>query len=277
MCYNTFDERDFMIEWIKYIILGIIQGVTEILPISSSGHLTLFTNLFQMDTSNLTVFLMLTNTGSFLAILYFFRKDVFSLVTRSFGFVFMKKNIYKEDFSYALKILVAITPVGIVGLLFENLLPDDLLTVGVALIITGSLLFYIYSNRHFEYNKTISFKHAFVVGLFQMFAIIPGISRSGITLTGGLVQKIPLKQALKFSFLSYVAISFPVSILGIIRVSDVSEPIHVGGYLIATILSFLFSYIAVKWLYEYVKIKNLIYFSVYCIIVGTITLILYFI
>lgn len=266
-----------MIDWIKYIVLGIIQGITEILPISSSGHLTLFTNLFQMDTSNLTVFLMLTNTGSFLAILYFFRKDVFSLISRTYSYTFLKKDVYKEDFLYALKILVAVTPVGIVGLLFENVLPNDLLTVGVALIITGSLLFYIYSNRHFEYNKTIGFKHAFVVGLFQMFAIIPGISRSGITLTGGLAQKIPLKQALKFSFLSYVSISFPVSILGIIRVSDVSEPIHFGGYLVATVLSFVFSYLAVKWLYEYVKIKNLIYFSVYCLLVGTGTLILYFI
>lgn len=266
-----------MIEWIKYIILGIVQGITEILPISSSGHLTLFTNLFQMDTSNLTIFLMLTNTGSFLAILYFFRKDIVSLVVNSFGYVFQKKEIYKDDLLYALKVLVAVIPVGIVGLLFEDLLPDDLLTVGVALLLTGSLLFYIYSNRHFEYNKTVGFKNALIVGVFQMFAIIPGISRSGITLTGGLIQKIPLKQAMKFSFLSYVAISIPVSILGIVRVSNVSEPIHLGGYLVATFLSFVFSYLAVKWLYEYVKIKNLIYFSVYCFVVGSMTLILYFI
>ena len=266
-----------MLDWIKYILLGIVQGITEILPISSSGHLTLLTNVLQMDTSNLTVFLMLTNTGSFLAILYFFRKDILSLISSSFSFVFLKKEIYKDDWLYALKVLVALIPVGIVGLLFEDVLPDDLLTVGLALIVTGSLLFFIYSNRHFEYNKSIGFKNAFVVGLFQMFAIIPGISRSGITLTGGLVQKIPLKKALKFSFLSYVVISFPVSILGFIRVSHTAESIHLGGYLVASILSFIFSYLAVKWLYEYVKIKNLIYFSVYCFIVGSIATILYFI
>lgn len=266
-----------MIEWVKYIFLGIIQGITEILPISSSGHLTLFSHIFQMDVSNLTILLMLTNTGSFLAIFFFFRKDILALITRSFGYVFQAKIIYKEDFIYALKIVVAVIPVGIIGLLFENILPDDLLTVGLALIITGSLLFFIYQNRHFEYNKNIGFKHAFIVGLFQMFAIIPGISRSGITLTGGLVQKIPLKKALKFSFLSYVLISIPVSVLGVVKVSDASESIHIGGYIIAGILSFIFSYFAVKWIYEYVKIKNLIYFSVYCLTVGLISILIYFI
>ncbi|MGB0174885.1 MAG: undecaprenyl-diphosphate phosphatase [Acholeplasmataceae bacterium] len=266
-----------MLDWIKYIILGIVQGITEILPISSSGHLTLLTHVFNMDTANLTIFLMLTNTGSFLAILYFFRADIISLIHGSYRFVFQKKDIYKDDWFDALKVFVAVLPVGIVGLLFEDLLPDDLFTVGIALVVTGSLLFFIYSNRHFEYNKPIGFKNALIVGLFQMFAVVPGISRSGITLTGGLIQKISLKKALKFSFLSYVAISFPVSILGFIRASAATESIHLGGYLIASVLSFIFSYLAVKWLYEYVKIKNLIYFSVYCLVVGLLAVMIYFI
>lgn len=266
-----------MIEWIKYIILGIIQGITEILPISSSGHLTIFSNLFGLDVSSLTVFLMLTNTGSFLAIFIYFRKDILSLIRGGFIYLFKGSTVYQEDFTYLVKVFLAVLPVGIIGLLFEDILPNDLLTVGVALTITGALLLFIYLNRHFEYNKNIDYKNAIVVGLFQMFAIIPGISRSGITLTGGLVQKIPLKKSLRFSFISYAAISLPVSILSVFRLAGQSESIHLGGYILATLLSFIFSYLAVHWLYQHVRIKNLIYFAVYCFFIGLLSMLLYFI
>lgn len=266
-----------MLEIIKYIILGIIQGITEIFPVSSSGHLTLFSHLFNIDLSNLTIFLMITNTGSFLALLLFFRKDIKDLIIGTFKFLFKKEENYKPDFEYVVKLIIAVIPIGIFGLLFKDMLPEDLLSVGFALIVTSILLFYVYIVRDIEWKKDISWKNALIIGSFQMFAIFPGISRSGITMSGGLIQKIELKKVLKFSFLSYIMVSVPVMILGFYEALNASESIHVVGYSLAFVMSFVFSLISVRILYKYVKVKNLIYFAIYCLIVGGISLILHFI
>lgn len=266
-----------MIDIIKYIILGIIQGITEIFPVSSSGHLTLFSHLFDIDLTNLTIFLMITNTGSFLALLLFFRKDIKDLIVGTFKFLFKKEENYKQDFEYVVKLIIAVIPIGIFGLLFKDMLPEDLLSVGFALVVTSGLLFYVYMVRDIEWKKDISWKNALIIGSFQMFAIFPGISRSGITMSGGLIQKIELKKVLKFSFLSYILVSVPVMLLGFYEALHASESIHVIGYSLAFIMSFIFSLLSVRIFYKYVKVKNLIYFAIYCLIVGGVSLVLHFI
>lgn len=266
-----------MIEIIKYIILGIIQGITEIFPVSSSGHLTLFSHLFDIDLTNLTIFLMITNTGSFLALLLFFRKDIKYLIVGTFKYLFKKEENYKPDFEYVVKLIIAVIPIGVFGLLFKDKLPEDLLSVGFALILTSGLLFYVYKVRDIEWKKDISWKNALIIGSFQMFAVFPGISRSGITMSGGLIQKIELKKVLKFSFLSYIMVSVPVMLLGFYEALNASESIHVVGYSLAFVMSFVFSLTSVRILYKYVKVQNLIYFAIYCLIVGGISLGLHFI
>lgn len=278
LCYNSVgDNMQALIEILKYIVLGIIQGVTEIFPVSSSGHLTIFSRLFGMDLDNFTTLLMITNTGSFLALLLFFKHDVGVLIKGTWCYLIKKDETGKEDFIYVLKLLVAIIPIGIFGLLIKDLLPNDLLSVGFSLIITSLLLYYVYQQRDIQWKNDVTWKNAVVIGAFQMFAIFPGISRSGITMTGGLTQKIELKKVLKFSFLSYIMISVPVSLLGLYDALEAGESIHYIGYTLAFIFSFIFSYIAVKFLYEYVKVKNLIYFAVYCLIVGIGSIVVYFI
>lgn len=264
------------IELIKYIVLGIIQGVTEIFPISSSGHLTIFSVLFGIDLLNLQVFLMITNMGSFLALVYFFRKDIGYLISGTWKYVIKKEETSKVDFQYVVKLLIAVIPIGVVGFLFKDLIKTDLLSTGFALLITSALLFYVYKMRDIQWKKDISWKNALIIGTFQMFAIFPGISRSGITITGGLVQKIDLKKVLKFSFLSYIIVSVPVSLLGLYEILNVSEDVHIVGYTLAFIMSFVFSLIAVRFMYQYVKVKNLIYFSVYCLFIGLFSIILHY-
>ena len=144
---------DQLIEILKYIILGIIQGITEIFPISSSGHLTIFSRLFHMDMSSFSIFLMITNTGSFLALLYFFRKDVGQLIKGTFCYLIKKDETGKEDFIYVLKLIIAVIPIGIVGLLIKDYLPDDLLSVGFALLLTAGLLFYVYKQKRYPMEK----------------------------------------------------------------------------------------------------------------------------
>jgi undecaprenyl-diphosphatase len=278
LCYNgNGDQMTEFIEIIKYILLGIIQGITEIFPVSSSGHLTIFSNLLGMDLTNLSIFLMLTNAGSFLALLFFFRNDVKSLIRGSWRYVIKREVHCKEDFIYVTKLVIAIIPIGIFGLLMKDLLPDDMLVVGFSLILTSGLLYYIYRQKDIQWKSDVTWRNAMVIGAFQMFAIFPGISRSGITITGGLSQKIELKKVLRFSFLSYLIISVPVTLLGIYEAIYATESIHLVGYSLAFIMSFIFSLIAVKFLYEYVKVKNLIYFSVYCLFAGILSIVLFFI
>ncbi|PKK97311.1 MAG: UDP pyrophosphate phosphatase [Tenericutes bacterium HGW-Tenericutes-3] len=278
LCYNKCgDTMAEFIEILKYIILGIIQGITEIFPVSSSGHLTLFARIFNIDLSNLTIFLMITNTGSFLALLFYFKKDVSQLIRGTWHYLIRKEETSKEDFQYVVKLLIAVIPIGIFGLFFKDYLPNDLLSVGFALLLTGGLLYFVYRVKDIQWQNQITWKNALVIGAFQMFAIFPGISRSGITMTGGLMQKIELKKVLRFSFLSYIVVSVPVSLLGLYEALTISESINVLGYSLAFVMSFVFSLLSVRVLYQYVKVKNLIYFAVYCFIVGLFSMILYFI
>lgn len=265
------------IELIKYAVLGIIQGITEILPISSSGHLTLFSRIFQIDLTHLTVFLMITNMGSFLALLFFFRKDVGQLISGTWKFLIQKDESRKEDFQYVIKLLIAVIPIGIVGYLFKDYMPNDLLSIGFSLMITGLLLLFVYRSKDIQWKKDISNRNALIIGAFQMFAVLPGISRSGITMTGGLVQKLELKKVLRFSFLSYLVVSVPVSILGLYDAFHVTESIDVFGYILAFVMSFVFSLLSIMWIFKYIKVKNLIYFGIYCLTVGSVAIILYFI
>jgi undecaprenyl-diphosphatase len=267
---------DNLIEIVKYIVLGIIQGITEIFPISSSGHLTIFSVLFGIDLLNLQVFLMITNMGSFIALVYFFRKDIGELISGTWKYIIKREETSRLDFEYVVKLLIAVIPIGIVGFIFKDLIKTDLLSTGFALIVTSALLLYVYKMRDIQWKKDITWKNALIIGTFQMFAIFPGISRSGITLTGGLVQKIDLKKVLKFSFLSYIIVSVPVSLLGIYEAFTVSEDINVVGYTLAFIMSFIFSLIAIRFMYQYVKVKNLIYFSAYCLFIGLLSIILHY-
>ncbi|PII02496.1 undecaprenyl-diphosphate phosphatase [Acholeplasma laidlawii] len=276
---------DYIIELIKYIILGIIQGVTEIFPVSSSGHLVLFSNLFlggEDINATLTLFLMITNMGSFLALLIYYFKDVKELVVDSFNFVFNKEKrkeiIVQENISYAVKLIIAIVPIGIAGLLIKDYLPTNLLSIGISLIITSLLLFLVFLLRNKKFSNDITFKNAGVIGLIQMFAVFPGISRSGITLVGGLSQKIEIKKVMRFSFLCYLLISIPVSGLGLYdAIKNPGTMSDIPGFSLAFIFSFIFSLLTIKIMHKYVTVKNLIWFYLYALTVGLVSITLYII
>lgn len=272
------------IELIKYIVLGIIQGVTEIFPVSSSGHLVLFSNIFlggEDINTTLTLFLMITNMGSFLALLIYYFKDVKALVVDSLNFVFNKEKrneiIVQENFNYAVKLIIAIVPIGIAGLLIKDYLPTNLLSIGISLIITSLLLFLVFLLRNKKFSNDITFKNAGVIGLIQMFAVFPGISRSGITLVGGLSQKIEIKKVMRFSFLCYLLISIPVSGLGLYDAIKNPGTIDIPGFSLAFIFSFIFSLLTIKIMHKYVTVKNLVWFSLYALTVGLVSITLYFI
>lgn len=272
----------YFIELLKYIFLGIIQGITEIFPVSSSGHLVLFSKILmggQDLDSELKLFLMITNMGSFLALVLFYFKDIKLLVVDSLSFVFKKdarsNEEKKENFFYALKLCIAVIPIGITGLIANKYLEPNLLFTGISLVVTSLLLFTVFMFRNHQFINDITWKNAAVIGLFQALAPLPGLSRSGITIVGGLSQKVDLQKVLRFSFLSYILVSIPVSLLGLYEGIKNPGVIDIPGFILAFLFSFIFSLLTVRLMSKYVKVKNLIWFSIYAFIIGTLSITLY--
>ena len=267
--------------FIKYIILGILQGITEPLPISSSGHIFLFKALFNtnmFNDFNLEIFL---NFASFIAIFVIFRKDIFELVNGFFEYLFKKKKSSKDLFRYCMLVILGTIPVGILGLVLkdplENLLYKNVFLVGIGFLITAVALIIVMNSNGKKEDNDITIKDALIVGFCQVIALTPGISRSGMTLVGCLLCGMSRKTSLKYSFMLYFPVSIATMLLGIkdfITGGIVFSLL--GYYFIGMIFSFIFTLIAYKWLTNVVEKGKLWHFSLYLFVLAIFTII-YFI
>ena len=260
-------------EWYEALILGIIQGLTEFLPISSSGHLEIASFILKTEQSQNLVFTVLVHIATAISIIYVFRDDIFKIIKGVF-------NFKSKEIDTVLKIIVSSIPVGIIGILFEDRVESfftgNIILVGSMLLITSLLLFFTYFSK--EEGRSVSFIDALIIGFAQAFAILPGISRSGATISAAIFLKINRQEATKFSFLMVLVPIFGILILKII--GGLTSDEMAGANLISLpyvigFLSALFSgIIACKLMLKIVKESKLIYFSAYCLLIG-ITSILY--
>ncbi len=263
-----------MIEALKYFILGLIQGFTEPLPISSSGHVTIFREIFKITFEE--NFLIIVNFGSLIAIIFYFRSMLKELIVGSFNFIFKKdlenKEENKSKFIYVLLVLLATIPAGIVGLFLEDFINENfntLLSVGICLFITGALVLYISYYSKNAIRTTITWSDALLMGLGQCVGLLPGISRSGSTTSVGVIKKLELATALRFSFMMYIPISIASFGLGCYNIfKNGLESIHVLGYILAFIASIIATFFSLKWFFKLVKKDNFKYFGFYCLIVS---------
>ncbi len=261
-------------EIIKYILLGILQGFTEPLPISSSGHLVLIENLLNIGTLTDVNFEIVVNFGSFLAILFIFWKDILKLIKAFFGYIFNKKkrNEYQKDFKYCMLIIIGSIPVGIAGVLFKDVFDgfsSNMTLLGIAFMITAFLLFLVKNSKGKKDDYDITYKDAILIGLLQVIALMPGISRSGTVLVGCLLCGLSRKSSLKYTFMLY----FPVSVASMgLGVLDMVEAGNIQslllpyglGLLAATIVT----YLSYQWLSSLVQKGRLWKFSIYCLCLG---------
>ena len=264
---------------IKYIILGIIQGLTEPLPISSSGHLVLFKNLFNANMLNDVNFEIVVNFGSFLAILFIFFFFVLRLIQGLFGYIFDKKNRKKfaQDFKYCLLIIIGSIPVGIAGLLFKDKIDSwsgNMTLLGCAFLITSLMLFLVRKANGKKKDYDITVKDAIIIGLLQMVALTPGISRSGTVLVGCLLCGISRESSLRYTFMLY----FPVSVASMgLGVVDLFQDGNLSNlllpYTLGMIAACIVTYFSYRWLSSLVKRGKLWKFSVYCFILAIFVLI----
>ena len=261
-----------MITILGYIILGIIQGFTEPLPISSSGHIVIFKNLFNMTALTDLNLEIITNFGSFIAIFFIYRKKIITIIKEFFLYLKTKDKKYYQNFKYALLIVVGTIPAGLLGLLLKDkieLISENVKYVGIALLVTALALFIVKNKNGTKDENEITYKDALIIGLFQAIALLPGISRSGATITGALLLGIKKDKAFDYSFMLYLPISVATMILG---VKDLLEAPNLSSlilpYTLALIASMIVTYFSLKLFRDIVKKNKLIYFVIYCLIVG---------
>ena len=258
--------------YIIYIILGIIQGITEPLPISSSGHIFLFKNIFGAELFNTLNFEIFSNFGSLFAILFIFIKDIIKLIKNTFNYLFIKEKKYKckDSFSYVVKIIISTIPAGIAGVLFSNILEEkftSLKLLAFTFIITALFLFVVRNINGYKKDNDITIKDAIIIGLFQMITILPGISRSGTVLVACLLCKIKKEDALKYTFILYFPVSFGAIILKIPDILNIQNNL-LFPYLLGFLASLFITYISYTWLNNIVKNNKLWKFSIYCILLA---------
>jgi len=260
---------------IKYFVLGLVQGITEPIPISSSGHLIIFRELFGIEARGLS-FEIFVNFASLLAVLIIYRKDIVRLIINGVQFLVKRDDNLKSDFLFIVYLMIATIPVGVIGLLFEDVIGEVLSstkTVGYTLLITAIALWIIRNLRGRKNDGDLTTKDAIIVGLAQAVAVTPGISRSGSSIVASMLVGMKPETALRFSFLLYIPVSLGTGILEIPEIiSDPSFDALMIPYLIAFITTFIATYFSLKWFMDIMRKGNLQYFSYYCIIVGLLVL-----
>lgn len=256
---------------ITAVLLGIIQGLTEFLPISSSGHLEiaktiLGDNSLPKESLLMTVVL---HGATALSTIVVFRKDIQEIFQGLFQF---ERN---DAFYFSLKIITSMIPAVFVGLFFEDFITElfhkNILLVGLMLWVTALLLYL--ANRAEVTERDLNIKSALGIGIIQAIAILPGISRSGATIALGVILGIDKSKAARFSFLMVIPLIFGSMAKSILEIDSQVSEISILSLSLGFIAAFITGILACKWMIEWVKNSKLWYFSVYCLIAGSVAII----
>lgn len=260
--------------WINALILGIIQGLTEFLPVSSSGHLELAKAMQgdEMLAEESMFMTVLLHFATALSTVVIFRKDILEIIRGLFQFK------WNDEMKFSLKIVLSMVPASAVGVLFEDEIESffngKILLVGFMLILTGLLLFM--ADKAKNTVKNVSFLNAVVIGVSQAIAILPGISRSGATISTSVLLGIDREKAARFSFLMVVPLIFGKIAKDLISDDFTTAGIDLGVASVGFFAAFITGLLACTWMIKLVKNSKLVYFSIYCFVVGIIAIILNF-
>jgi undecaprenyl-diphosphatase len=255
---------------LEAIVLGIVQGLTEFLPVSSSGHIEIGKVLFGVDAESSFYFTVAVHGATVLSTIAVFRKEIGSLLR---GFLKFRMN---DETSYILKILVSMIPVGFVGLLMkdqvEALFNGNLLFVGAMLIITAALL----ASAHFirKKERQIGYPDALIIGVAQALAVIPGISRSGATIATGLMIGNSKNEIARFSFLMVLIPVLGANFLELLKTENTMAGPGTAAIIAGSLAAFVSGFFACRWMIGLVRKSRLIGFSVYCAAAGLLVILL---
>lgn len=263
-------------DWLQALILGIVQGLTEYLPVSSSGHLAIGQALFGLDSGEQNLaFTVLLHVATVLSTLVVLWKEIVWIVSD------ILKWEFNEGTRYALCIAFSMIPVAVVGLFakdwVEEVFGSGLLVVGICLLVTALLLLFSYL-AHPRQRENITPLHAFIIGLAQAVAVLPGLSRSGSTIATGLLLGNKKETLAQFSFLMVIPPILGEALLNVKDMAEVGIATSLGGIspltaAIGFVAAFVTGCLACKWMINIVKKGKLIWFALYCALLGIGTII----
>lgn len=258
--------------WFEALILGLIQGLTEYLPVSSSGHLAIGSALFGIDGEDNLAFTIIVHVATVLSTLVILWKEIEWIFKGLFKFQM------NDETRYVINIIVSMIPIGIVGVFFkdkvEAIFGSGLLVVGCCLLVTALLLSFSYYYKPRQKEK-ISLKDAFIIGLSQACAVLPGLSRSGTTIATGLLLGNSKEKLAQFSFLMVIPPILGEALLDALKMmkgEDIAGDIPAISLIVGFLAAFVSGCVACKWMINIVKKGKLIYFAIYCAIAGAVTL-----
>ena len=261
-------------EWFEALILGLIQGLTEYLPVSSSGHLAIGSALFDIKGEDNLAFTIVVHVATVFSTLVILWKEIDWIFRGLFKFEM------NAETRYVINILISMIPIGIVGVFFkdyvEAIFGSGLLIVGCCLLVTALLLTFSYYAKP-RLKENISMKDAFIIGLAQACAVLPGLSRSGSTIATGLLLGDNKAKLAQFSFLMVIPPILGEALLDgmkMMKGEAVAGDIPALSLIVGFIAAFVSGCVACKWMINIVKKGKLIYFAIYCAIAGTATLVL---
>ena len=260
-------------DWLQALVLGIIQGLTEYLPVSSSGHLAIGSYLFGIEGEENLAFTVLVHVATVMSTFVVLWKEIDWILKGLFKF---KMN---DETKYFLNIVVSMIPIGIVGVFFkdtvEEIFGSGLLIVGCCLLLTAALLTFSYYAKPRQ-RENISMKDAFIIGLAQACAVLPGLSRSGSTIATGLLLGNKKEKLAQFSFLMVIPPILGEALLDVLKAAKGEEAfgdISVLPLVVGFIVAFVSGCLACKWMINIVKQGKLIYFGIYGAIAGAVTIV----
>lgn len=260
-------------DWLQALVLGVIQGLTEYLPVSSSGHLAISSALFGVQGEDNLAFTVMVHVATVLSTLVILWKEIDWILK---GLLKFEMN---AETKYFLNIVVSMIPVGIVGVFFkdyvEEVFGSGLLIVGCCLLLTALLLTFSYFAKPRQ-REHISMKDAFIIGLAQAAAVLPGLSRSGSTIATGLLLGNKKENLAQFSFLMVIPPILGEALLDVLKAAkgeDAFAGIDTLPLVVGFVAAFVSGYIACKWMINIVKRGKLVWFGVYCAIAGAVTIV----
>lgn len=260
-------------EWFEALLLGILQGLTEYLPVSSSGHLAIGAALFGIEGEDNLTFTIAVHVATVLSTLVILWKEIDWIFRGLFKFEL------NEETKYVINIVVSMIPIGIVGVFFkdyvEEIFGSGLLIVGCMLLVTALLLTFSYYAKP-RLKENIGLKDAFIIGLAQACAVLPGLSRSGTTIATGLLLGDNKAKLAQFSFLMVIPPILGEALLDGMKIvkgaAEGTSDISVLSLVVGFVAAFVSGCLACKWMINIVKKGKLIYFAIYCAIAGILTI-----
>jgi len=266
---------------LEAILLGAVEGLTEFLPISSTGHLTVLEKLlgYQIDDPDITAFTAIIQSGAVLATLLFFRRDLWRFLTALVRGVRAPGERQDPDYKFAWALILGSIPIGIVGLLFQDTIETTLRNlwfVGCAMIgFSFVMLFADRTATQARDESQVTWRDTLIIGIAQCLAVIPGISRSGATMSTGLLRGLDRVTATKLAFfLSIPALTGAAVLQTVTKFDQIADGVGWTATLVATFTSFVVAYIAVAWLLRFIAHHTYTVFIVYRVALGSLVLIL---